>query len=186
MKTPYVILLLFAFTFGAYAQQQTSTLPPMQLWESVAYKTSTIDWTTVTDGANNTAIAVLDTTVNTDTLKLSLDLIGRGEKVNFTLRLANAGDSIRFQQYDWLIPAWVDAPASYLTNRPNRANGASWQLRDQVDDTTSVIITGLGFFYTGVTYDISIRNRTNGDIRMLRGVQDTGVVKITYVLEGKL
>ncbi|KKL77927.1 hypothetical protein LCGC14_2030040, partial [marine sediment metagenome] len=166
MKTPYVILLLFVLTFGAVAQQQTSTLPPMQLWESVAYKNFAIEMVASDEIATP---AVMDSTENLDTLISSTDLIGRGDVVRFTLRLANAGDSVKIQQYDLNGDQWYDLPISRLTNRTDRPNGASWQLRNGRDDTTSTVVTGLGFTYTGITYEMSVPNRTNGEIRMLRG-----------------
>lgn len=181
MKT-YVILLLFAISLPLVAQQQTSTLPPMQLWESVAYKTSTIDDEIA---LGKTPVDTLD---NTDTLKLSINLIGRGDKVKFTARFANSTDSFKVQQYDLNGDVWVTAPITYKKRNAALANGSSWQIPAGADTTAengwvSPVGTNLN---VGLTLDYTIPNRTNGDVRILRAVQDTGTVKITYVLEGKL
>ena len=182
MKTPLIIALLI-LGFTVQAQQQTTNRPPLQRNEAYVMVTSTIEQTAASEVA---VVAAMDTTKNLDTLIKSKDLIYTGRVVVFNMKFANSTDSVKFTQYNYLNRTWEACPITYKKRNASLASVGTAVTAGA--DTTAIggwaspVGANLNI---GLSLDYCIANRTNGDIRIQRGSQDTGKVKIGYIKPGR-
>ena len=179
--TKFIPVFLLVMAASAFAQHQTGNLPALERNETVVYKAFTIEQKASDAVATP---AAMDTTKNLDSLVLSKDLVYRGMEFVAAFQFANTTDSIKFQQYDKNGDKWVTLPVKYKKRNATLASGQGLAVNADTIATTGVLTPVGTNLNATLTLDFAIPNWTNGDIRVLRGVQDTGAVKITYILPG--